>query len=145
RLLKLQILRRFYSRVGAKLVLDGARRWESSNRARTPRLGQNPLIPGVARALPIHHWPRLVVQLYLAERGIPLSQLYHYGLTRIGCIACPAMYLYEIHIAYHLHPWWYRKLARAVAEHQGIDEAEALRLILAGGWRREGELQTWLQ
>ncbi|BES81101.1 phosphoadenosine phosphosulfate reductase family protein [Pyrodictium abyssi] len=145
RLLKLQPLRRFYSRVGARLVLDGARRWESTNRARTPRLGKNPLIPGVVRALPIHHWPRLAVQLYLAERGIPVSQLYQEGLTRIGCIACPAMHLYEIHLAYRLHPWWYRRLAEAVAEHQGTSEEEALRLLLAGEWRRGGEPETWLQ
>lgn len=145
RVFKLGPLRRFYQRVGARLILDGARRWESSGRARTPRLGENPLIPGVARALPIHHWPRLAVQLYLAERGIPLSQLYQEGLTRIGCIACPAMHLYEIHLAYRLHPSWYRRLAEAVARREGIDPGEALRLLLSGRWRRQGEPGTWIQ
>ena len=136
RLLKLEPLRRFYRRVGARLVLDGARALESTTRAETPRLGENPLIPGVVRALPIHHWPRLAVQLYLAERVIPVNQLYQEGLTRIGCIACPAMHLYEIHIAWSLHPWWYRRLAEAVARHYGLDPREALRLLLRGKWRK---------
>jgi phosphoadenosine phosphosulfate reductase len=132
RLLKLEPLRRFYRRVGARLVLDGARALESTGRAATPRLGENPLIPGVKRALPIHHWSRLMVQLYLAERNIPVLHLYQEGLTRIGCIACPAMHLYELHIAYRLHPWWFRRLAAAA----GPDEKQGLARLLRGEWRR---------
>lgn|GEM_PF-1267053 len=138
RLLKLEPLGRLYRRLGARLVLDGARALESTNRARTPRLGENPQIPGTLRALPIHHWSRLQVQLYLAERAIPLPHLYQEGLTRIGCIACPAMHLFELHVAWRLHPWWYRRLARAAAEAWGVDEEEALRRLLAGAWRKGG-------
>jgi len=141
RLLKLEPLRRFYRSRGVKLVLDGARMWESSNRARTPRLGENPLLPGVARALPIRHWSRLAVQLYLAERSIPTLHLYQEGLTRIGCIACPAMHLYELHIAYRLHPSWFHRLARAAYHSSG---PEALARLLRGGWRRGGDPETWL-
>jgi len=138
RLLKLEPLRRLYQRLGVKLVLDGARALESTNRAKTPRLGENPLIPGTVRALPIHHWSRLQVQLYLAERGIPLLHLYQEGLTRIGCIACPAMHLYELHLAWRLHPWWYRRLAEAAARHSRGDPGEWLRRILRGDWRKGG-------
>ena len=136
RLLKLQPLRRFYERVGARLVLDGARSRESTGRAETPRLGENPLIPGVARALPIKHWSRLAVQLYLWERGLPILHLYQEGLTRIGCIACPAMHLYELHIAWRLHPEWFHRLAEAVASATGLTAGEALALLLRGEWRR---------
>ena len=135
RLLKLEPLRRFYQSRGARLVLDGARRWESSLRASTPRLGENPLIPGVVRALPIHGWPRLAVQLYLAERSIPLNTLYMEGLTRIGCIACPAMHLYELHVAYRLHPGWFHRLAEAAAEHERTGPGEMLARLLRGEWR----------
>lgn len=139
RLLKLEPLRRFYRSRGARLVYEGARALESTNRARTPRLGENPLVPGVARALPIHHWSRLMVQLYLAERNIPVLHLYQEGLTRIGCIACPAMHLYELHIAWRLHPWWFRRLAAAAAGGSG-GEDEALLGLLRGEWRRSGAL-----
>ena len=141
RLLKLEPLRRFYQRARARLVLDGARMWESSNRAKTPRVGENPLIPGVVRALPIRHWSRLAVQLYLAERSIPVLHLYQEGLTRIGCIACPAMHLYELHVAYRLHPDWYQRLAEAAAPGRGV---EGLSWLLRGSWRREGSGETWL-
>ncbi len=136
RLLKLEPLRRFYRRVGARLVLDGARSRESTGRAETPRLGENPLIPGVARALPIKHWSRLAVQLYLWERGLPVLHLYQEGLTRIGCIACPAMHLYELHIAWRLHPEWFHRLAAAAAETSGTSREEALATLLRGDWRR---------
>jgi len=138
KLLKLQPLRRFYERVGARLVLDGARSRESTGRAETPRLGENPLIPGVARALPIKHWSRLAVQLYLWERGLPVLHLYQEGLTRIGCIACPAMHLYELHVAWRLHPEWFHRLADAVAEAAKVSKEEALALLLRGEWRRGG-------
>ncbi len=142
RLLKLEPLRRFYRRRGARLVLDGARSLESTGRAATPRLGENPLIPGILRALPIHHWSRLMVQLYLAERNIPLLHLYQEGLTRIGCIACPAMHLYELHIAYRLHPSWYHRLAQAAAEKTREPPGQVLARLLRGEWRKEQEAST---
>ena len=137
RLLKLNPLREFYEKRRVKLVLDGARKWESTARAKTPRLGENPLIPGVTRALPIYHWPRLVVQLFLLERNLPVNQLYHEGLVRIGCMACPAMHLYELHVSYRLHRDWFRRLAERIAQVQGVSREEALSYILRGKWRRE--------
>ncbi len=137
RLLKLNPLRKFYQRRGVRLVLDGARKWESTTRAKTTRLGENPLIPGVIRALPIYHWPRFIVQLFLLERNLPFNQLYHEGLVRIGCMACPAMHLYELHVAYRLHRDWFHKLAEKIAQAHGNTWREALAYILRGEWRKE--------
>jgi len=132
RLLKLEPLRRAYEKRRVRVVFEGARRWESWNRARLPRLGENPAIPGVKRALPVYHWPRLAIQLYLAERNIPVNSLYNMGLTRIGCIVCPAMHLYEIHIAYKHNKTFYHKLASTISN----NTLEGLARILRGEWRK---------
>jgi len=139
KLLKLEPLRDFYQRKRARLVLDGARKWESTARAKTPRIGENPLIPGIVRALPIYHWPRLAVQLFLLERNLPMNQLYNEGLVRIGCMVCPAMHLYELHISYRLHRDWFHRLAQRVSEARGTPTRSTLCYILRGGWRREEE------
>ncbi|BEP17475.1 phosphoadenosine phosphosulfate reductase family protein [Pyrofollis japonicus] len=135
RLLKLEPLKEFYEKHGVRLVLDGARKWESTTRAKTPRLGENPLIPGVVRALPIYHWPRLAVQLFLAERNLPVNQLYNEGLVRIGCMACPAMHLYELHISYRNHKDWFYRLAEKIAGSTKDDVINTLATILRGRWR----------
>ena len=137
RLLKLEPLRKYYERRGVRLVLDGARMRESDNRAKTPREGENPLVPGVARGLPLYYWPRMAVQLYLYEKGIPLNPLYDKGFTRIGCIICPAMHLYELHIAYSMYRSWYAMLAEALRESSGSSTSTGLESVLKGEWRRK--------
>jgi len=124
RILKLEPLRRFYGSSGLKLYFDGARDYESFNRARTPRLGYNPLIPGVKRALPIKHWPRLLVQAYLYSVKIPLNPLYDQGFTRIGCVACPAMHLYELHLSFSKHRRVHEELVKAA----GVGTEEYLKM-----------------
>lgn len=100
KLLKLETLKSFYKKGGYKVYLDGARAYESSLREKTPRLSENPYIKGVVRALPIRDWPRMLVQLYLIDKGIPPNPLYEEGLTRIGCMVCPAMMNYELQLSY---------------------------------------------
>lgn len=103
-LLKLRPLREYYSREGARVYLDGARDYESSLRASTPRISENPALPGVLRALPIKSWPRILVQLYLLARKAELNPLYDRGFTRIGCVACPAMHKFELALSMKLLP-----------------------------------------
>lgn len=102
RLLKLEPLKEYYYSRGVKLYLDGARNYESTLRAKTPRLSENPTLPSVHRALPIKTWPRILVQLYLASRGVSQNPLYDRGLTRIGCVVCPAMHRYELRLSYEM-------------------------------------------
>ncbi|MCE4624854.1 MAG: phosphoadenosine phosphosulfate reductase family protein, partial [Desulfurococcales archaeon] len=114
RILKLAPLARLYKRMGARIVADGARALESEGRAATPRTGVNPLIPFVKRILPIHSWSRLEVQLYAHLKGLPVNPLYDMGLTRIGCIYCPAMHPHEVMISRGLHPQFYRGLENVI-------------------------------
>lgn len=111
-LMKLRPLKKLYENRGVKLYLDGARDYESTLRAKTRRLAENPALPHVYRALPIKSWPRLLVQLYLYSRGVELNPLYDKGLSRIGCIACPAMHRHELALSYSL----YRDLHEKVIE-----------------------------
>lgn len=137
RILKLEPLRKFYSSSGLKLYFDGARDYESFNRARTPRLGYNPLIPGVKRALPIKQWPRLLVQAYLYSVKTPLNPLYDQGFTRIGCVACPAMHLYELHLSFSKHRGIHEELAKAA----GVSMGDYLRMRWSTrepGWKQPG-------
>ncbi|MEM0378896.1 MAG: phosphoadenosine phosphosulfate reductase family protein [Thermosphaera sp.] len=124
RILKLEPLKKFYRGSGVAVYLDGARDYESFNRARTPRIGYNPLIPGVKRALPIKDWTRLLVQIYLYSRGVRLNPLYDQGFTRIGCVACPAMHLYELHLSYSRHKMVHEELIKA----SGVERSSYLRL-----------------
>ncbi len=133
RILKLVPLKKFYINRGVKVVVDGARRFESSNRALLPRAGENPLIPGVRRLLPIHGWTRLEVQLYVRLKGAPVNPLYSYGFTRIGCIICPAMTLHELELAYNHDPEFYKDLASIL---KPDNPRVALDLIFRGDWRR---------
>ncbi len=100
-LLKLRPLREYYTRRNVKIYLDGARDYESTLRAKTPRISENPALPGVLRALPIKKWPRILVQLYLLSRGVELNPLYDKGYSRIGCIVCPAMHKHELLLSYN--------------------------------------------
>ena len=135
RLLKLEPLRAYYRRVGARVIVDGARALESDARARTPRAGVNPVIPFARRLLPIHAWSRLEVQLYARLHGLPVNPLYDMGLQRIGCMVCPAMHLHELHHARSLAPGFYERLY-AVLREMGVRDPEAL--LMEGGWRRQG-------
>lgn len=111
-LFKLTPLREYYYSRGVKVYLDGARDYESTLRARTPRLGENPAIKGVLRALPIKNWPRILVQLYLLSRGIELNPLYDQGFARLGCLVCPAMHRYELILSYERYPWIHQEILR---------------------------------
>lgn len=127
-LLKLKPLMKFYDSTNVKIYLDGARDFESSLRARTPRVAENPAIPGVLRALPIKTWPRILVQLYLISRGFKLNPLYDKGLTRIGCIVCPAMHRYELKLSYQMYEEIHAKVIRA----SGISLEEYLSMKWSG-------------
>lgn len=124
RLLKIEALKKYYKENNIKFYLDGARSFESELRRKTPRLAENPLIKNVKRALPIKYWPRMLVQLYLLSRKIPFNPLYDKGLSRIGCLVCPAMYKYELLISYHL----YKDLHEAVINASNISRDDYLSL-----------------
>lgn len=119
-LLKLRPLREYYTRRNVKIYLDGARDYESTLRAKTPRISENPALPGVLRALPIKKWPRILVQLYLLSRGIELNPLYDKGYSRIGCIVCPAMHKHELLLSYNQ----YSEIHEEILKKTGLSREE---------------------
>lgn len=135
RLLKLEPLRGYYEARGARIVVDGARALESESRALTPRVGVNPVIPGVKRLLPIHSWSRLEVQLYAYLKGLPVNPVYDRGLHRIGCMLCPAMHIHEMRVSMELSRGFYQRIYKVLRE-LGIRDPEEF--LLRGEWRRLG-------
>ncbi len=133
RILKLEPLRRYYYSRNAKIIIDGARAYESTARATNKRVGENPAIPGIKRLLPILYWTRMEVQAYLILRNAPINPLYDKGLVRIGCILCPAMSLHELRLASKMYPGFYERVASAI-ESPGV--VAAREFILAGKWRK---------
>jgi len=124
-ILKLEPLRKFYMEHGIRLVIDGARSRESTSRELTPRIGENPLIPGVTRALPIKWWSRLLAQLYIKHEGVDANPLYDEGFTRLGCILCPAMHPHELELSYNRHREWFQTLEK----HTGLKFTDILELL----------------
>ncbi|MEM0005108.1 MAG: phosphoadenosine phosphosulfate reductase family protein [Desulfurococcaceae archaeon] len=127
-ILKLEPIKKYYKANGVKVYLDGARDYESTLRARTPRLSENPSIPGVIRALPIKKWPRILVQIYLKSRSLELNPLYDKGLSRIGCIICPAMHIYELDLSYQM----YKSVHEEVLKITGIKREDYLLMKWSG-------------
>lgn len=127
-LMKLLPLKKLYENRDVKLYLDGARDYESALRAKTRRLAKNPALPHVYRALPIKSWPRLLVQLYLYSRGVELNPLYDKGLSRIGCVVCPAMHRYELALSYSL----YRNLHEEIIKASGLSVEEYVSMKWSG-------------
>lgn len=135
RKLKLEPLRKFYEKKGVKLVIEGVRVYESTARARSPRVAYNPLLPGIRRLFPIHGWTRLEVQMYMAWKNMPVNELYDKGFTRIGCVICPAMHLFELHAAYIVERYKFVELVKMVADALDSSYDETMKVILDGLWR----------
>jgi 3'-phosphoadenosine 5'-phosphosulfate sulfotransferase (PAPS reductase)/FAD synthetase len=119
-----------YEGLRPRLILEGVRGLESQARLTLGEVSRSPAAPSARRAFPVYEWSRLEVQLYLRWKGFELNPLYDEGLTRIGCIVCPAMHLYELwEVAARLYP----AVVEAVLERFAalIDP----RLVRDGSWR----------
>jgi len=135
RKLKLEPLRKFYEKRGVKLVVEGVRAYESSARARSPRVAYNPLLPGIRRLFPIHGWTRLEVQAYMAWKNMPINELYDKGFTRIGCIICPAAHLFELCNSYVVERYRFMQLIKMFADALNSSYDETIKMVLDGRWR----------
>ncbi len=131
--LKIEPLRAFYSKLRPKLILEGVRGFESETRLTLGAVTRSPVAPSARRAFPIYEWSRFEVQLYLAWKGIEPNPLYDAGLTRIGCVVCPAMHLYELReVAARLHPG----LVEAILERYAALIGRGV--VVDGSWRFRG-------
>lgn len=72
------------------LSFIGQRAYESTQRARKPRVWENPWVPGQIGASPIQQWTALHIWLYLFWKRAEYNPLYKLGFARVGCWLCPA-------------------------------------------------------
>ena len=132
-ILKIEPLRLFYSRLKPKLIIEGVRGFESLTRLTLGDVTRSPVAPTARRAFPIYEWSRLEVQLYLRWKRVELNPLYDEGLTRIGCIVCPAMHMYELfEVARRRHPALFEGIIERYAAILGRD------MVMDGSWRFAG-------
>ncbi len=129
-LLKIEPLRRFYAKIRPRLIVEGVRGLESQARLTLGAVSSSPVAPTARRVFPIYEWSRFEVQLYLVWKGVEPNPLYDEGLTRIGCIVCPAMHMYELYeVARRLHPGRVEAIIERIAALIGRSNA------LDGSWR----------
>ena len=107
-----KLLRKLFP--GGAIGLVGQRKYESSARAKSPRVWKNKWFPKGLAASPIHEWTALDVWLYIFWRKLVPNKLYYEGFDRLGCWLCPATELGELELASHVEPElyadWMRKL-----------------------------------
>lgn len=68
--------------------VTGLRRDQSTGRAATPVIGEDPQRPGVVKVAPLAAWTEDEVLEHVRQRGIPLHPLYARGYRSIGCAPC---------------------------------------------------------
>ena len=138
-LLKIEPLRSFYSKLRPRLIIEGVRGLESNARLTLGEVTSSPVAPTARRAFPVYEWSRLEVQLYVRWKGLEPNPLYDEGLTRIGCIVCPAMHMYELfEVSRRLHPRLFEGIMDRFASLIGWSS------VVDGSWRfgGRGRLQT---
>jgi len=68
---------------------DGIRRAESMARMKYDRQHENTKITKQTSIYPLLEWSDLAVWLFLLNEGVPFNRAYRWGLSRVGCWACP--------------------------------------------------------
>jgi phosphoadenosine phosphosulfate reductase len=71
------------------LSFDGIRKAESRARTKYARIHENTKITKQTSVYPILDWSDLAVWLFVQENELPLNEAYNWGLSRVGCWACP--------------------------------------------------------
>ncbi len=101
---------------GGAVALVGQRKYESSMRARSPRVWRNKWFPQSLAASPILEWTALDIWLYIFWRRLLPNRLYYEGFDRLGCWLCPAAEMGEYELAARVEPSlyedWIKKLQR---------------------------------
>lgn len=114
------------------LSYDGIRRAESLARMKYERKHENTKITKQTSIYPLLEWSDLAVWLFALQENLPLNRAYNWGLSRVGCWACPnegkisAFYLEKRHP--EMFQSWQEQL-EAFARKNGKDVS----------WVRDGE------
>lgn len=108
------------------LSLVGQRKFESTQRAHSPRVWRNAWLPNVIAASPIQDWTAMDVWLYILQEKLLPNPLYYYGLDRLGCWLCPACEMGEFELARSIAPDLYEKwdgVLREFSQEQGLSDS----------------------
>ncbi len=92
---------------GGAVALVGQRKYESSLRAKSPRVWRNKWFPKGIAASPILEWTALEIWLYIFWRRLLPNKLYYEGFDRLGCWLCPAAEMGEYELASRVEPRLY--------------------------------------
>ena len=68
--------------------LVGLRREQSTERAFTPKVGDDPSRPGVTKVSPLADWSWADVMRYVLAHDVPISALHARGFASVGCAPC---------------------------------------------------------
>ncbi|UNQ72713.1 phosphoadenosine phosphosulfate reductase domain-containing protein [Infirmifilum sp. NZ] len=99
------------------LSLVGQRKFESMQRALSPRVWRNTWLPNVVAASPIQDWTALDVWLYIFRERLLPNPLYYYGLDRLGCWLCPATEMGEFELAKRVNESLYSTWEKVLQEY----------------------------
>lgn len=83
-----RVVNKLFPRGAISIV--GVRRYESSARARSPRVWVNKWLPKLISASPIMDWTALDVWMYIFMKKLKVNPMYSMGFNRLGCWLCPA-------------------------------------------------------
>jgi phosphoadenosine phosphosulfate reductase len=114
------------------LSYDGIRKAESRARMKYARIHENTKITKQTSAYPLLDWSDLAVWLFALHEELPLNEAYDWGLSRVGCWACPnegkiSAYLLERH-----HPEIFRRWQRQLQMFARVAGKDT-------SWVRDGE------
>ncbi len=129
-----RVLKRLFP--GGALSLVGQRRYESAQRALSPRIWRNAWLPNVVAATPIQDWSALDVWLYIFRERLLPNPLYYFGLDRLGCWLCPATEMGEFELAKAVHGSLYSEWNKYLLGY-------AMENSVSGSWVRYG-LWRWV-
>ncbi|MEZ0345509.1 MAG: phosphoadenosine phosphosulfate reductase family protein [Infirmifilum sp.] len=119
---------------GGAISIVGQRKYESAQRAGSPRIWRNAWLPNVVAATPVQDWTALDIWLYIFKERLIPNPLYYYGLDRLGCWLCPASELGEFELAKRIRSDLYVKWEQVL---RGFSEMKSLsdEWVKYGLWR----------
>lgn len=116
------------------LSFIGQRMYESTLRAKMPKITRSRWVVDTLVVSPIHEWTSLHVWIYIFMNDLPYNKAYEKGFDRIGCWNCPANEIAEFELVKFWYPniWnqWY-ELVKEYLDENSID----YRFFDYGVWR----------
>lgn len=122
------------------LVFEGVRSEESQKRSNYDRIAGNVKHHSLVNARPILYWNVAEVFLYTFYRNLRMNMAYRFGLSRVGCMICPASSEWSEFILSQIERNSIEKyipLLNEYAHERGLkDKNDINRFIAQGQWKK---------